>query len=281
MKIYELVSSDVFAALVSAARASDLPIAAHVPLALPAAVAGPQVDSMEHLRNVELACASAADDLLEARARMIAQPGDVEGHALRTHIHAEQRPQALAQIDDAACAEVIRALEGTIQVPTLRLNTYAKYPAHERTGWRDHLERLPEPVRAVWAQAADQLAEAAGSADTSNAQWSLDLVGRMHAAGVPIGAGTDTPIGSAIPGYSLHTELERLVEAGLDPLEALAAATVQPAAFFSIEGEMGQVAPDYLADLVLLDADPLHDIRNTREIAAVISKGMVVRESRE
>jgi len=64
VKIYELVSPDVFAAMVQAARAAGLPIASHVPLALLAGDAGPQVDSMEHLRNIEMACADNANELL-------------------------------------------------------------------------------------------------------------------------------------------------------------------------------------------------------------------------
>ena len=103
------------------------------------------------------------------------------------------------------------------------------------------------------------------------------MVGQLHKAGVPIGAGTDTPIGSALPGYSLHTELERLVEAGLSPMAALGAATISPAKFVRKESVMGQIEPGFVADLVLLDANPLTDIQNTRSINQVISKGKLVR----
>lgn len=95
----------------------------------------------------------------------------------------------------------------------------------------------------------------------------------MHQRGVPIGAGTDTPIYLAIPGYSLHAELEQLVASGLSPLEALRAATIRPAEFFGIQDDIGTVDPGKRADLVLLDADPLSDISNTRRIRGVISKG--------
>jgi imidazolonepropionase-like amidohydrolase len=95
----------------------------------------------------------------------------------------------------------------------------------------------------------------------------------MHQRGVPIGAGTDTPIYLAIPGYSLHAELEQLVASGLAPIEALRAATVRPAEFFGIEDDIGTIDPGKRADLVLLDADPLLSITNTRQISGVISKG--------
>ncbi len=102
------------------------------------------------------------------------------------------------------------------------------------------------------------------------------MIGRMQQVGVPIGAGTDTPLGHATPGYSLHNELEILVSAGLTPLEAVGAATIQPAAFFSLQDEMGSVAAGMRADLVLLDANPLADIRNTRSIRRVILRGRLM-----
>jgi imidazolonepropionase-like amidohydrolase len=101
----------------------------------------------------------------------------------------------------------------------------------------------------------------------------------MHDAGVPMGAGTDTPIGLSVPGYSLHSELEMLVRAGLSPLEALEAATLRPAGFFGLEGEMGTIEPGRLADLVLLSGNPLEDITQTRSIQAVVTKGRLLGRS--
>ncbi len=98
----------------------------------------------------------------------------------------------------------------------------------------------------------------------------------MHGAGVPIAAGTDTPIGFAAPGYSLHTELEMLVRAGLSPIEALRSATLRPAEFFGLEGEMGTIEPGLLADLVLLAENPLEDIGNTRSVQAVVTRGRLL-----
>jgi imidazolonepropionase-like amidohydrolase len=93
----------------------------------------------------------------------------------------------------------------------------------------------------------------------------------------PIGAGTDTPIGMAVPGYSLHSELEFLVRAGLSPLEALKSATVRPAEYFSLQDEMGTIDVGKRADLLLLDGSPLDDIANTKRIDAVVTKGRVLR----
>ena len=102
----------------------------------------------------------------------------------------------------------------------------------------------------------------------------LDVVRALHAAGVPFLAGTDTPAGVDVtPGISLHLELQRLVAAGLTPLEALRTATINPARFFGKMSDSGSVQADRLADLVILRANPLDDIVNTRTIAGVIADG--------
>jgi imidazolonepropionase-like amidohydrolase len=102
----------------------------------------------------------------------------------------------------------------------------------------------------------------------------LEIVARLHRAGVPFLAGTDTPAGvGVVPGFSLHRELERFVAAGFTRLEALQTATVNPAKFLDRLSDLGTVEKGKLADLVLLDANPLEDIRNTRRIAAVVANG--------
>lgn len=279
VKTYELVKPEVFRALVNAAREANLPIASHVPLMMTAREAGPLVDSMEHLRNIELDCSANTDALLEARSEQILNPGDTPGIKLRGDIHSDQRPKALESFDEQECNAVIAALRNTIQVPTLRLNTSALYQPFDRSDWRDAIKRLPTERQEPWLTQSETWAKRRSTLPRANGEFSLRMVGQLHAAGVPIGAGTDTPIGSALPGYSLHTELERLVEAGLSELEAINSATVQPANFVNKSDTMGAIAPGYVADLVLLEQNPLDDIRNTRSINTVISKGVAVWQS--
>ena len=276
IKIYEMVSPEVFAALIQAAAAHDLPIAAHVPLSMRASTAGPHVNSMEHLRNVELDCAGNAETLLGTRLEELASGGDSSGMMLRTALHNLQRMDAVAALDEERCAAVLATLRNTIQVPTARLNALSMFPVFQRDDWAAAVTGIPEAVREQWSGPSSSGIPAAVQRDTSYAQYTLDMIARMHEAGVPIGAGTDTPIALAIPGYSLHSELEVLVAAGLTPLEALGAATVQPARFFSLEDEMGAIAPGMRADLVLLDANPLADIGNTRIIDRVIARGRLM-----
>ncbi|MDE2753307.1 MAG: amidohydrolase family protein, partial [Gemmatimonadota bacterium] len=86
-------------------------------------------------------------------------------------------------------------------------------------------------------------------------------------------AGTDTPNPFVYPGFSLHDELELLVRAGLSSRDALTAATTAPAEFLGATDSLGAVAAGMLADLVLLEANPLDDIGNTRRIALVVANG--------
>ena len=103
----------------------------------------------------------------------------------------------------------------------------------------------------------------------------LEVVNAMRRAGIPFLAGTDTPPGVYIfPGFSLHEELQRFVAAGFSPMEALQTATLNPAKFLAMDDQLGTIEKGKVADLVLLDANPLDDIRNTQKIAAVIVNGL-------
>jgi imidazolonepropionase-like amidohydrolase len=102
----------------------------------------------------------------------------------------------------------------------------------------------------------------------------LEVVNAMHRAGIQFLAGTDTPPGVYVfPGFSLHEELQRFVAAGFTPMEALQTATLNPAKFLGMDDRLGTIETGKLADLVLLDANPLEDIRNTQKIAAVVVNG--------
>ncbi len=101
----------------------------------------------------------------------------------------------------------------------------------------------------------------------------LALVKALHGAGVPILVGTDAPLRASPPGFAVHDELALLVRAGLSPLEALRAATSNPASYFAATDSLGSIAAGRVADLVLLEADPLADIANTRRIRVVVANG--------
>jgi imidazolonepropionase-like amidohydrolase len=107
----------------------------------------------------------------------------------------------------------------------------------------------------------------------------LKVVGEMHRAGVRIMAGTDTTAPFLYPGFSLHDELALLVQAGLSSMQALQAATRNPAEFLGLSQSLGTVEQGKVADLILLDADPIRDIRNTQKIAAVVVDGKLFKKA--
>ena len=104
----------------------------------------------------------------------------------------------------------------------------------------------------------------------------IDMTGAMFRAGVGILAGTDTPALFNYPGFSLHEELQLLVRSGLTPLQALQVATLNAARFLGKEAEFGTVQTGKVADLVLLDANPLENISNTQRIHAVVLNGKLL-----
>ena len=276
LKIYEMVTPEVFAAIVDEAGLRNLPIDGHVPLSMRARDVAPQVQSLEHLRNYEMDCVSDPELWLAARQAELANVANEPGNVLRSRLHALQRLTAIIAEDPAVCAETTEALKATITVPTLRMNSMDLYVPFARDDFDRAMDLIPASVSEEWRNARDALAASEEAVDTTFAEWSLRRTGELHLAGAPIAAGTDTPIGWSIPGYSLHTELEQYVEVGMTPLEALHSATVKPAEFFGLENEMGQIKAGAVADAVLLNANPLEDITATRSVEAVINRGVLL-----
>jgi hypothetical protein len=279
VKIYEMLSPEVFAAIATAARDNNMPVAAHVPLSMLASNVAPFVDSLEHLRNIELDCAANADELLNVRLEKLRNVDKLSGIALRSDLHNLQRTTAVEALDMERCDEVMTALRDVIQVPTASLNTLSIWPPWNRDDWAQATSVLPIEVRQEWVVPPSWYVPNDDGPFRTFADHTLRMIAAMKLAGVPIGAGTDTPIARAIPGDSLHSELQVLVAAGLTPLEAIESATVRPAEFFGIESTMGVIETGMIADFVLLSADPLLDIRNTRAIDAVIFRGRLFDDS--
>jgi imidazolonepropionase-like amidohydrolase len=107
-------------------------------------------------------------------------------------------------------------------------------------------------------------------------QKRLEIIGAMHRAGVKMLAATDAVVWYVFPGFSLHDELELFVKAGLNPMEALQTATRNPATYFGLIDMVGTVETGKKADLVLLEANPLENISNTKKISAVIVNGRLI-----
>jgi imidazolonepropionase-like amidohydrolase len=95
----------------------------------------------------------------------------------------------------------------------------------------------------------------------------------MQRAGVHLLTGTDAPLRNSPPGFGLHEEFQLFARGGMPPFEILKAATLEPARYFGLADSTGTVATGKWADLVLLDANPLTDIGNTRRMSAVVANG--------
>ena len=277
LKAYEMLTPEQFKEVTKLAKEKGLKVTGHVPLSMDvigASNAG--LNSMEHFRNLELSCASNSDELLLERQELLASGKDDKGGVLRSRIHKKQREVALQNFNEGKADEVLEVLKknDTWQIPTLTLNTaFARRPFAAKD-WQKSFSYLPKNIQEQWLDYINNLVKKeVVPFDKEYAKWMFDMTKRVHHKGIKIMAGTDTPIFFLTPGLSLHEELAVLVEAGLSPLEALKSATTNPAAYFNLENELGKIAINNWADLVILDANPLEDIKNTKQINAVIKQG--------
>jgi imidazolonepropionase-like amidohydrolase len=274
IKVFSGVPAAHWRAILAAARSRSQPVVGHVPAGvalLDAATAGQR--SNEHLMQAYEACSSVESQLLDER-------HGLEGDALEGKRDA-QEARALAAFDPRICRRVAKTLAATgqVQVPTLVLanedSMQQHLPPSADSRWR--LLRTDEHTR--WENFL--AGYTAQDAALAKQRWPVAgrIVSAMHQAGVPIMAGTDSPMPGVYPGFALHEEMAMLVESGLTPREALRAATFAPAQFLGIANKSGSIAVGKRADLVLLDADPTKDIRNTRRINAVLIDGRLLRRA--
>lgn len=262
IKVYDRIPRDAYFALMAEARSLGLEVVGHRPLAIgaiEAAVAGQK--SIEHARFF----------LHES------YPGSV---VLRSRVETgqwqEERRRMVDDFDPTMAEEIFAAFveHGTWYVPTHLtrwVDAYAEDPAVRQ----DSLLRYLHPLmKWQWLEDVDDTlakdpSEEARQAYRDFYYKGLELTGAANRSGVRILAGTDY----IVPGADLHRELLLLVRAGLSPAEALKTATVNPVLYFGLHQEYGSVQPGKVADLLLLDADPLLYIGNTQRIAAVVFNG--------
>lgn len=243
------VHGDTYRALAEATERLGIPLAAHTPrrISLAEAVAG-GTDSFEHTETVTFALGDRSEEERRQAIAALARPGVFVVPTVVTALTyrggpTEQRAQAV--------------LEDTLN----RFDTRRRYlPPSILQGWRGAIEAAQHEPPMDW------------EAHLEREMADLRL---LHEAGVLFLAGSDFGgVPMIFPGFSLHEELQLLVEqAGMTPLQALQSATRNPPMFFGMQDDLGTIEPGKIADLVLLRADPLADISNTQQIEAVVSGG--------
>jgi imidazolonepropionase-like amidohydrolase len=265
IKVYSGLSREAYFAIAEEAKRQGIPFAGHVPgsvSVVEASNAGQK--SIEHLNGVGLAC-SAREDYLRRETVMLG----------RSKLILETYSQ-----HKAAALFALLAKNETWQVPTLTV-ARAISSLNDKNFTNDpRLKYVPAVLRERWDPKKDfrfqNWTEDDWTIQRRGYRRAIEIVGAMHRAGVPIMAGTDTTNPYVFPGFSLHDELALLVQAGLTPMQALQTATMNPARFLGMEKELGTVQEGKIADLILLAANPLENINNTKKINAVVVMGRLL-----
>jgi imidazolonepropionase-like amidohydrolase len=261
IKLQSLIPRDAVFAVADEARKQRISFQGHVPDSVRASeMAAAGMSSFEHLIGIFEGSSGREDDFLEGdktQAKFLANYDSARAARLAATLARDQTWQ---------CPTLVWERGGNLlDVTDFSQDTRAKYvPAF----WKN----------VTWKKFTDQVKTEFNTDDLATRKTflekELEIVRLLHKAGVPFLAGTDTPPGVYIfPGFSLHEELQRFVDAGFTPLEALQTATVNPARFFHKEDQFGSIEKEHFADLVLLGANPLENIDNTQKIVAVFLNG--------
>jgi hypothetical protein len=269
LKTYTNVSAAAYEALAAEAPKHGLMLAGHLPVRVPlerALAVGQR--SIEHPRVFLFECFRGA-------AEFRALPDPMSAYDSR------MRARFIDEHDPGRCAELMAAMAAsdTWWTPTLQVLRMSAFAGDRRFREDPRLRYVPFVIRAaVWGPDADRSAKSAvheSGRDVEGEFYRLALhtVRQAHAAGVRILAGTDAGDTYVFPGFGIHDELAELVRAGLSPSDALRSATIDAAVFTGKSGDYGSIEAGKAGDMILLEADPLTDIRNTVRIAGVFLNG--------
>lgn len=256
IKVHERLDPATYRAIVDQARHRGMAVAGHVPAAVGAAAAAAAGQrTIEHLVNVPFACADDERDALRPTNGLEALFGGCATH-------------------DAAALLRLFVEHETWHTPTLVVQQRVALGPNASRG-DPGLRHVPMPVRELLRSVGPlDLPAPRGAARARFARFFAKRVWQarqMHAAGVRLLVGTDAP--GVAPGWSVHEEMHLFVRSGIPAIDALRAATINPARMLTHTDSLGAIASGKIADLVLLDANPLADIRNTLRVRAVVAGG--------
>ncbi len=277
IKVYSRLSPEAFFAAAREARAKRVPFAGHVPSLVriqDASDSGQK--SVEHLTGMFTACSAGEEQLLAGLAAAVKSAKGWDSAGMLSRASADDQ---LKGFSAERCRTVTARLvkNGTWMVPTIAVLHSTAYLDDSTLATDPRLRYIPAGFKQGWNPKTDFRFRMLTPADWARRKViyakQLEIVRLLHEAGVRFLAGTDLANPYIYPGFSLHDELVSLVAAGFTPAEALRAATLDPARYLGATDSLGSIEPGKRADLVLLDANPLEDIRNTTKIAAVVAAG--------
>jgi imidazolonepropionase-like amidohydrolase len=240
IKIYSSVSDSVLPAITREAHALGMTVTGHVPTGLDGhrgVAAG--MDQINHVTFVQ---------------RMMRAAGDTTPLTM--------------DLPEARRAIAFLAQRRIVIDPTVALYELLLHPADQPlTAFEPGAATVAPELRSALEHTGVEPSRAAAAA--ARLRTLLEIVGALHRAGVPIVAGTDM----AVPGHSLHRELELYVQAGMTPMAAIQAATLQAARAMGLERESGTLRPGLRADVLVVEGDPLTRIEDTRRVRLVVANG--------
>ncbi|HEV8598953.1 MAG TPA: amidohydrolase family protein [Gemmatimonadales bacterium] len=277
IKVYSRLSPEAFFAAAREARAKRVPFAGHVPTLVRVQDASDSGQrSIEHLTGMFTACNAREEHLLAGLAAAVQSPKGWDSAGMLSRASADVQLQEFsAERCRAVAARLVK--NGTWMVPTIAVLHSTAYLDDSTLAADPRLRYIPSGFKQGWNPKADFRFRMLTPADWARRKViyakQLEIIRLLHDAGVRFLAGTDLANPYIYPGFSLHDELASLVAAGFTPAEALRAATLDPARYLGAADSLGSIEPGKRADLVLLDANPLDDIRNTTKIAAVVAAG--------
>jgi Amidohydrolase family len=281
IKVQSILSRDAYFAIAQAARREHIMFVGHVPDRVTAAEASDAGQkSIEHLTGVLRACSSDEPRLM--REQLLAGPKNATAQTSHDREMAWERELLQTYSARQAAALLAKFVDNeTWQTPTLVLLHNDAYPGPQTDSSSDPLLRfVPRTIAEKWKQVRTAQDKLVTPADFNLREklltQSMHVVGQMQAGGVRILAGTDSAAPYVIPGFALHQELALLVQAGLSPMQALQAATKNPAEFLGKNKTQGTIEAGKTANLVLLDGNPLEDVGNAGKVDMVVVRGKVL-----